>query len=585
MMKKRIIVALVLAAIVLVAFSEISEAARWRYHAWRRGRVTVWGTRNCRRVTIPLVYRRHIWRCQTIGGYLPWYSNDWLVRHEWGWPCNNITWRKYVARPCPLSCWRKRWILGPLDEYFGDYVPYQYGVEEVIVPTIGDPNGHLTGNQELYIFVDLGEWLDAGQPYISPPPETDPNDVYYDFSNGASSDLPGFTVMHVDPPGTPVEGLIVFNPDAPPESYPFEITRPDLLFTGRLYLEGEQIFDSQEYNGCIMAGDNNLDGIVNLQDVARLADVYLQDVSMECPSPCVDADGDGYGLWASASCTYPEQDCDDADATVYPGAEEVCDGLDNNCDGMIPPEELTDSDGDGWVACLDCDDGDPTVYPGAPELECDEKDNDCDGMLHPFERDADGDGWTMCFGDCDDYDPMVNPGQEEICGDGKDNDCDGSIDNKDSDVDGYIDEACGGNDCDDYDPMVNPGMPEICDNGIDDDCDGLRDGEDYDCICNYNMICEPWEDPISCPDCGGPYPECWDCPTQCHGDADCSMAVDLIDMNIMQAAMFTCTGQPGYNPCADFNRDGCVNELDEDILQMWFGQAPPPDCPPGPGPL
>ena len=106
----------------------------------------------------------------------------------------------------------------------------------------------------------------------------------------------------------------------------------------------------------------------------------------------IDADGDGY---------FNDEDCDDADAASNPGAVEVCDGLDNNCDGFVDEGVLTefyfDSDGDGfgdeteWIeACdalegyvpngNDCDDDDELSYPSAPE-RCDDLDNDCDGDI------------------------------------------------------------------------------------------------------------------------------------------------------------------------------------------------------------
>jgi MYXO-CTERM domain-containing protein len=68
-------------------------------------------------------------------------------------------------------------------------------------------------------------------------------------------------------------------------------------------------------------------------------------------------------------------DCDDSDATAFPGAEDVCDGVDRDCDGTPEP----DADGDGWFACADCDDGDGLVWPGGFELLCDGVDQDCDG--------------------------------------------------------------------------------------------------------------------------------------------------------------------------------------------------------------
>lgn len=100
-----------------------------------------------------------------------------------------------------------------------------------------------------------------------------------------------------------------------------------------------------------------------------------------------DADGDGYGVGRSEQgCPgsgYAEQDgdCDDADPTTYPGAAEVCDGKDHDCNDEV--DEDNDGDGHLAVACsgTDCDDGNSDINPGETETGGDGTDNDCDGVV------------------------------------------------------------------------------------------------------------------------------------------------------------------------------------------------------------
>ena len=167
-------------------------------------------------------------------------------------------------------------------------------------------------------------------------------------------------------------------------------------------------------------------------------------------------------------------DCKDLIPTIYPGAEELCDGEDTDCDGVKPEDEV-DGDSDGSLPCQgDCDDDNATVRPGNPEV-CDGVDSDCDGALPAHEADADGDGWFECNNDCDLDDPMVNPGVLlDVC-DGIDDDCDGVVDeHDDADEDGVA-PCVDPPDCDDSDARVRPGLPELCGDGLDNDCSGAAD--------------------------------------------------------------------------------------------------------------
>jgi hypothetical protein len=225
------------------------------------------------------------------------------------------------------------------------------------------------------------------------------------------------------------------------------------------------------------------------------------DAAVGCTDFYKDTDGDGYGQGlAICACESPEPgwvpaggDCNELVTGINPGATEVCNGLDDDCDGDIDEE-----DADQCVVQYRDDDGD------AFGMELDSKCL-CQGA----------DGWTETFGDCNDFDPNVNPEIPEICNT-IDDDCDGAIDEVDSDgcspywldQDGdaygledkvkclcgptgaYIGAAPG--DCDDLDAGIHPGVTELC-NGIDDNCNGETDeGE------NASM-----------------------CPQVAHGDAGC----------------------------------------------------------------
>lgn len=251
-----------------------------------------------------------------------------------------------------------------------------------------------------------------------------------------------------------------------------------------------------------------------------------------------DADGDGFGFGTVvSSCEQTEglsrnnTDCDDERAQIFPGATEVCDGIDNSCDGQTDEGFDTtyyrDLDHDGFgrgpvvVACeqvdglsrlnTDCDDDANDRYPEATEI-CDNKDNDCNGQTDEgfdktFYADVDEDGFghgsiviacALSVGlsrdnsDCDDDSEDVFPGAVETC-DGIDNNCDQATDEgfdttfyQDVDEDGYgrgaIVVACTlvnglsrfNTDCNDQSADVHPDAPENCD-GQDNDCNGQTD--------------------------------------------------------------------------------------------------------------
>ena len=318
-----------------------------------------------------------------------------------------------------------------------------------------------------------------------------------------------------------------------------------------------------------------------------------------------DADGDGY--------TPADGDCDDDDPAVNPEASESCNGLDDDCDGIVDdgldqrPWYL-DLDGDGWgdsdatmTACDapsgyvaesgDCDDSRADVYQDAPEL-CDGADNDCDDQIDEdattrFYRDLDGDGFgdpadvqdacEMPAGfvsegtDCDDTEPSVNPIAEEICN-AIDDDCDGAVDDVvgtttwylDADGDGYGDEAFSGDacasipdghvwvdgDCDDSDPLSNPDATERCD-GVDNDCDGELD-EDGTSVWYVDS------DGDGAGDLSGTYIGC-DAP---EGYVATPYDCDDSDSDVLPGADERCNGID----------DDCDAEVDESAVDasMWF---------------
>ncbi len=136
--------------------------------------------------------------------------------------------------------------------------------------------------------------------------------------------------------------------------------------------------DGDGVNSCTDCNDNNPQVKPGASEVCNGQDDNCTGVADEGGVCCVDNDSDGY--------TGCNGDCDDGNAAIKPGAAEVCDGADNDCNGLIdfigttPVCAPPDDDGDGVNQNDDCDDSDATVYPGAAEV-CDFQDNDCDGTV------------------------------------------------------------------------------------------------------------------------------------------------------------------------------------------------------------
>ena len=285
-----------------------------------------------------------------------------------------------------------------------------------------------------------------------------------------------------------------------------------------------------------------------------------QDCHKEFPCQADDdMDQDGYPSRACYDVEYniilTEIDCDDDNPDQHPGAEEVCNGKDDNCD------DSTDED-------CPCQDGTQTC--GKNKGECKQGIQVCiDGR------------WSMCGGS-----GYIGPIEEE-CEDGADNNCDGYIDENCNCVEEETKE-CGSNAgiCEKgwqicyngtFGSFCNDeieGTSEICDNNLDDDCDNYMDGDDSNCqvenpVTGGKTSCSnrKQDNDEEGVDCGG------SCPTTCkEKPAACDYGKILDKCVCGKAAYRTgycCNGKYSIIPCAqeatDTDGDGC---LDDKELQM-----------------
>jgi N-acetylneuraminic acid mutarotase len=285
-----------------------------------------------------------------------------------------------------------------------------------------------------------------------------------------------------------------------------------------------------------------------------------------------DDDCDGDGLTAVAG------DCNDRNANVYPGAAQICDGVNDDCDDptwpAIPSDEI-DYDEDGAPFCRDCDDYNGAVYAGAATI-CDGLNNNCDDPAWPAvpvdETDGDGDGAPICHLDCDDANPQVGPGFWEQC-DGYDNDCNGIIDDLESATVSCEDgNPCSTDFCDSFHRTCVRGFLS----GV--PCDD-RDACTLDDTC-VSGSCQGMN-PVSCsaPD------SCWR--ASCSAEEGCRSAtsnldttgfslgrVDGRDLAIFAEAWNSCYGDDRFNRAADLDlTNDCVEESDFHVFMNQFGRS------------
>lgn len=283
-------------------------------------------------------------------------------------------------------------------------------------------------------------------------------------------------------------------------------------------------------------------------------------------------------------------DCDASDDTVYPGAPQVCDGINNDCEDVgwpeAPPEE-SDDDNDSFFECMgDCDDADPDTFPAAPQV-CDGVNNDCDDPQWPAvpadEADLDGDGYWICSGDCDDSLTGVHPGAGEVCNT-IDDDCDGLVDEDENgeDTDGDLVH----NLCDNCPNVINPSQLDTDGDFIGNSCDNCLatpnfDQADFDlddkgdicdnCPTEYN----PTQDDFEGDGVGDACDNCYDTfnPTQSDLDADsegdhCDLDDGMIYINFKEKNRVRWQDEVGFDSWNVYRGDLAVLRAEGSYTQV-----------------
>ena len=277
--------------------------------------------------------------------------------------------------------------------------------------------------------------------------------------------------------------------------------------------------------------DPDDDGLTNEVEAATGTDPFAADT---------DGDSSADGI-----------DCSPLDPAVFPGAAELCDELDSDCDGGLV-DEFTDTDGDGEPDCVDPDDdgdGTPDEAEGPGDVDGDgvpnsldpddedgpDADPDGDGLTNaqeealgtdPLSPDSDGDG-ALDGDDCEPLDETVSPDLVEVCdGEDLDNDCDPLTgDLADHDGDGF--SICG-EDCDDTDPSIHPGAEEVCD-AQDNDCDPATQEAEEDLDGDGWRVCDGDCDDLDSLVWPGAPELCDGIDNDCNGAPETPAEVEFVD--------------------------------------------------------
>ena len=163
------------------------------------------------------------------------------------------------------------------------------------------------------------------------------------------------------------------------------------IFTEDLIINGGAVeFDGgYDCNFTTKGSPSSVFGSITIKATGSLiarTDTNTEPIRVVSTDQC-DFDIDLDGFTRIGSCAGSADDCNDNDFAINPGASEICDGLDNNCDGQIDEGLVgTDADGDGYYAigscgavADDCNDANPNINPGAVEIPYDGIDQDCNG--------------------------------------------------------------------------------------------------------------------------------------------------------------------------------------------------------------